>query len=123
MIRQTSIEAYNTIKENGLLSKRRWEVYDILFHHGPLTAHEVVQVARKQYPYANQTSFNARLSELKKEGVAIEVGSKTNEVSGVSNYLWDVTSGLPIKYDKPKIIKCPTCNGTGGIEHSQAKLF
>lgn len=123
MTRRTSIEAYNTIKDNGLLSKRRWEVYDILFHHGPLTAHEVVSVARRQYPRANQTSFNARLSELKAVGCAEEVGEKINPISEVLNYLWDVTDKLPVKLEKPKRTKCKACAGKGYLEHQQARLF
>ena len=67
-MRHTSIEAFNKIKEEGLLSRRKMEVYEILFRHGPLTAHEIVSIARDKYPQANQTGFNARLSELKEVG-------------------------------------------------------
>lgn len=113
MKRQTSLEAYSIILVDGLLSKRKWEVYDILYHHGPLTAHEVVGVARKKYPLANQTGFNARLSELKTLGVAVEVGEKENPVSKKKNYLWDVTNGLPKESVKKVKTKCPFCKGTG----------
>lgn len=123
MVRNTSREAYITIRDNGLLSERKWEVYDILFHHGPLTAHEVVAVARQKHPLSNQTSFNARLSELKKLGCATEVGEKLNPVSKVSNYLWDLTSNLPTKFDKAEREKCNVCDGKGYLETQQARLF
>ena len=97
MPRQTSIATYHQIEQEGLLSKRRLEVYQILFKYGPLTAHEIVDVARTKYPKANQTGFNARLSELKTLGVVSEVGAKKHEVSGKQNILWDVTSELPKK--------------------------
>ena len=111
--RETSFEAYRTIRDNGLLSVRRFEVYEILFYHGPLTAHEVVKIARKRYPLANQTTFNARLSELKERGVVMNCGVKKNPVSGVDNLLWDVTAKLPIKLKKKKLVKCFMCNGKG----------
>lgn len=101
MIRETSIEVYNKIKDDGLLSRRRFEVYEILFKHGPLTGNEIVRVARRKYPDANQTGFNARLSELKRMEVIVEVGEKPDDVSGYRCYLWDVTNKIP--KDLPKI--------------------
>ena len=118
MAREISYEAYKIIKENGLLSERRFQVYDILYRHGPLTAHEIVSIARKKYPVANQTGFNARLSELKRMGAVIEVGEKLNKVSNCSNYLWDVTKNLPVKLEKLKRTKCQHCNGKGFLEEN-----
>lgn len=122
MIRQTSVDAYHAIRDEGLISKRKFEVYEILFHHGPLTAHEIVYMARSKYPLANQTGFNARLSELKTLGLAIEVGEKINPVSGKLNYLWDVTDKRPVNFEKPHREKCKTCGGKGYIETVQAKF-
>jgi len=100
-MRKTSLEAYNTIKEEGLLSELRLMVYEILFEHGPLMAHEVVEYGKQVMPHANQTSFNARLSELEKLGV-VESGSwGIHPVSGMKCVLWDVTGQLP-KETKPK---------------------
>lgn len=96
-VRQTSIDCYNEIKANGLLSKRRMEVYEILFHHGQLTANEIVRVSKAEYPNTNPSSFHARLSELKRYGVIIEVGEKRDEVSGNNCYIWDLTDNLPSK--------------------------
>jgi Fe2+ or Zn2+ uptake regulation protein len=123
MKRKTSIEAYTRIKENGLLSKRRWEVYEILYHNGPLTAHEVVAIARRTYPHANQTSFNARLTELEEVGVAETCGEKINPVSGFHNKLWDVNDKIPLKFEKEKRHKCISCSGKGYISEQQARLF
>lgn len=101
-MRITSLEAYNAIKERKLLSAKRFEVYECLYQHGPLTAHEVVALGRKANPLANQTSWNARLSELEALGVVRTVGEKLNPVSNVSNLLWDVTDKLPSKFVKPE---------------------
>ena len=95
MVRDTSIEAYITIKENGLLSQRRFQVYECLYKHGPMTANDVIRWYRDQYPDVNQTGFNARFSELQEMGVITEVGEEIDSVSGNRCILWDVTSNLP----------------------------
>ncbi len=100
MTRHTSAQAYRRIEEEGLLSNRRWQVYDILYKHGPLTANEIIRYARRYHPTANQTGFNARLSELKRIGVVVEVGEKPDAISGQKCFLWDVTEGLPLKLPK-----------------------
>lgn len=115
-MRTTSLTAYATIRDSKLLSKRRWEVYEILFSHGPLTAHEVVAIARNKYPHANQTSFNARLSELNYIECVAVVGEKKNPISGCKNLLWDVTSKLPRKIEKSKREHCNLCGGKGYLE-------
>lgn len=125
MTRQTSIEAYNVIKENGLLSKRRWEVYDVLFHNGPLTAGEIGK-HMSGYRSAVSTAdrnIHARLSELKKFGVVFEVRERICSITGMTVIECDVTDRLPIKLEKPKRIKCKTCNGKGYLESAQTKLF
>ena len=96
-IRQTSIDCYNQIKESGLLSSRKMEVYEILFRHGPMTANEIVRKAKVSYPNTNPSSFHARLSELKKCNAIIEVGEKRDVFSGKSCYVWDLTDRIPVK--------------------------
>jgi hypothetical protein len=92
-----SVASYSLIEKNGLLSKRRLEVYSILFKNGALTAHEVVAIARKKSPNANQTGWNARFSELAEMGVIQAVGEKKNPVSNTTNTIWDITGKLPSK--------------------------
>jgi hypothetical protein len=94
-MRNTSLDAYERIKAEGLLSRRRFEVYEIVTLHGPVTAHRMVKFARSKYPEANQTGFNARLSELEEMGCITTVGEEINPVSGKSNLLWAVTGKLP----------------------------
>ena len=88
-MRQTSIDVYTEIKASGLLSKRRWQVYDCLFHEGPLTGNELVE--RLKLPGAWK-----RLSELEAETVVRDVGERQCSVTGREVTLWDVTSNLPI---------------------------
>lgn len=119
MTRQTSIEAYNTIKENGLLSKRRWEVYQTLYEHGPLSQVETSFSLRGKLDWG----INPRFSELKKMGLIIEVGKTIDPRTGQTVLLWDVTSNLPKKFEKPKRFKCNACAGKGYFEESQGRLF
>ena len=104
-IRQTSVDCYNEIVTNGLLSKRRFEVYEIIYSNGPLTANEIVRISKVKYPNTNPSSFNARLSELKRCGVIIEVGEKRDDISNNNCYIWDLTDRLPIKMEQPTNIK------------------
>lgn len=96
MTRQTSIAAYRSIKENGLLSKRRWEVYDYLFVNGPCTA---LRVWREVAPKSANGGITTRFSELKRMGVVQEVG-ETKDATGMRAILWDVTARLPIPLQK-----------------------
>lgn len=96
--RQTSIEAYRNIKEKGLLSRRRFEVYSYVFNHGPISANEMCRDMLRQG--LTFSSYNARFSELRDIGVLQEVGFKTDEITNQKVIVWDVTSALPIPYKK-----------------------
>lgn len=98
MTRQTSIEAYRAIEESGLLSKRRWEVYRHVWHHGPLTQNEAARILT---PGNVSGTISGRFSELKEMGLLIEVGKKNDPITGKSNYLWDATDRrVPIIKEK-----------------------
>lgn len=101
-MRATSIQAYQQIRDSGLLSEMRWKVYDYLFNNGPLTANELTKGLLGAYPKANP-SWHKRLSELERCGVAATMGTRVCSVSGNNCTLWDVTAALPMK--KPKLPK------------------
>jgi hypothetical protein len=104
--RDTSIEAYHAIRDNGLLSKRRFQVYDELYHNGPLTANEVVRKYQRTNPNIKDASINGRFSELERIGVIRDTGEvRVDEISGHNCILWDVTSNLPVKPEKKKTFK------------------
>jgi hypothetical protein len=94
----TSIKALNHIRNSGLLSKRRLETYEYLVNYGPITGNDLIRVARKHHPTANQTSFNARLSELETIGMARTVGLAKDSVSGNECKLWEA---IPNPYPSP----------------------
>lgn len=121
MTRQTSIECYNTIKENGLLKKLKWRVYDYIYHHGPVSQNEAYIALTSEG--MNVGSIGTRFSELERQGAVTIVGTKLNPATGMEVYIWDTTNNIPVKLEKPTRHKCNTCNGKGYIETTQAKLF
>lgn len=101
MIRQTSIDIYHQIQNDGLLSKRRWQVYDILYQHGPLTGGEVASYMKSIHGVRGfSESVRNRLTELREMGAAREVGETSCPVTGNQVILWDVTGDLPRQIDK-----------------------
>lgn len=103
MTRRTSIDVYHQIEAEGLLSKRRWEVYDYLFKHGPLTQREVSDSIATEY--AHHQSYTPRFAELEARGVIESVGERPCSVTGRNVLVWDVTDRLPVEPDatgKPK---------------------
>ena len=101
-VRQTSIDVYREIEASGLLSKTRQDVYSYLFHNGPLTAGEIFMGLNKVLV---KGSVCARLTELERLGVILEVGVKPCSLTGMTATLWDVTNQLPIKSEELKAKK------------------
>lgn len=93
-IRQTSIETYRRIRDQGLLTVMRFQWYSALFNHGPLTRAEVVKHLEFPGQERQPDGYN-RLSELRKQGVARVVGSRECSVTGNRCQIWDVTDQLP----------------------------
>jgi len=91
-VRDTSIEAFRNLVENGVLSKRRAEAYSILYQHGPMTSNEVFQHANLHGNPNYRHNTNARMTELRDLGVAAEIGTATCKVTKRRVILWDVTS-------------------------------
>lgn len=99
--RDTSVEAFKIIRENGLLSKRRMEVYKYLYENGPCTAKQVTGNLRQGLQ--DSGGYNTRLSELRRMGVVKEVDKVKCDESGQMVILWDVTSEIPKKLYKDPI--------------------
>ena len=97
MIRETSLEAYRKIKENGFLSRRRFEVYEFVALNGPCTINTILKKLSVQGN--NTSSYTSRLGELRDMGVLQEVGK---EIAPTQNsvILWDITERMPVKLVK-----------------------
>lgn len=94
----TSIQAYNEIKENGLLSIRQFQVYHILVCHGPLSGGEIWHNYLKEE--AQIDSIRPRLAELERLGVITAIGEKVSPITGKTVILWNSTGNIPIKLEK-----------------------
>jgi hypothetical protein len=95
--RQTSIDCFNQIKAQGLLSKRRMEVYTKLLTIAPCTASEL----QKSMDYNNGgRDCMKRLSELRDLGTIYEKKERKCNVTGKIVIEWDLTDKLPIKITK-----------------------
>ena len=112
MIRQTSLDSYKTIQENGLLPRLKWETYTALFEHGPCTARELFYKAGWHHD-KNNHNISSRLGELRDLGTVYEVEERPCQYTGIDVIVWDVTANLHRKIIKPKKVKCSHCRGTG----------
>lgn len=106
-VRATSIDAYNKIRENGMLAEKQMELYEVLFHHGPLTANEVFLKfkAKRGKHYAIDAQYRSKLHALREKGVVAEVGIVQDPLSGMHVIQWDVTDRLPAKPEKKPTLK------------------
>ena len=92
--RQTSIDCYNKIKQEGLLSKRRLQVYESIFNYAPCTASEVFNEKNLK------TNQSGRFTELRDLGVIYEKGERLCRVTGRNVIEWDLTDRLPVNIKK-----------------------
>lgn len=100
MTRKTSLEVYERIKREGLLSERRQQVYDILYEFGPLTGGQVAVKMRLDHGVRGVSeSVRNRLTELREWGCVEELEDIDCPVTGNRSILWDVNGKAP---EKPK---------------------
>ena len=99
-MKEESIQAYKTIMENGLLSERRFQFYEIIYRYGPLSITAALEIASKTIRSNNIGSQSGRFSELEALGVIETVGSQKCPKSGHEVNLWAVTGALPKKPKK-----------------------
>ena len=97
--RQTSIDCYNQIKQEGLLSKRRLQVYESIYNSAPCTASEVFKDKNLK------TNQSGRFTELRDLGVIYEKGERLCSITGMNVIEWDLTDRLPVNIKKPNNTK------------------
>ena len=93
--RQTSIDCYNQIKAEGLLSKLRLATHYAMLYSAPCTAGEL-QI------YIDKNGIKVKhawklLSQLRDLGVVYEKTERKCNVTGRVVIEWDLTDRLPIK--------------------------
>jgi hypothetical protein len=97
--RQTSIDCYNLIKAQGLLSKRRLEVYEAILKNAPCSSSEAMISNLNSTNVLSQS--RARFTELRELGVIYEKGEKKCTITGKNVIEWDLTDKLPINTKTP----------------------
>ena len=102
MARETSIETYNQIKAEGLLSERRLQVYEILYEHGPMTGSQVSKIFHQKHTGTTLSeTVRNRITELIERGVVKEMPETVICPFSKRRVLqFDVTSGLPTEPQK-----------------------
>ena len=94
--RQTSIDCYNKIKEQGLLSNMRFKVYEAILKKAPCTSGEAFATMTTKENQISQS--RARFTELRNLGVIYEKGEKKCSITGRNVIEWDLTDKLPVDY-------------------------
>lgn len=101
--RQTSIDCYNQIKANGLLSKKRLEVYESILKNAPCTSGEAFSTMTTKENQISQS--RARFTELRELGVIYEKGVRKCRITGKNVIEWDLTNRLPVIFKNKKQTK------------------
>lgn len=107
-MRTTSLEVYHQIKQEGLLSKMRWLVYEDVFQNGPCTSAQSFKRIIGSNGSRSLTQSRARFTELRDMGAFKELGTTRCPVTGRKAILWDVTSKAPtqLKRETRKSYAC-----------------
>ena len=95
--RQTSIDCYDEIKKQGLLSKSRFEVYEALLYSAPCPSSEAIRNANTTFGVFGVSS---RFTELRDLGAIYEKGVKKCSITGRNVIEWDLTDRLPQAFIK-----------------------
>jgi hypothetical protein len=106
-MRKTSIDCFNQITNEGLLSKCRLQVYKALYELGkPSTAREIF--ATMQLVKIEPT----RLTELMNMGVIYEKSIRKCTITGRNVIEWDLTDNLPTDTKVPTNTKKDRVNNS-----------
>lgn len=98
MTQQTSTDVYNEIKNKGLLTHLRWEVYNCLYTNGPLTQAETSRIIGN---HGENQGITPRFAELQRMGVIRKIGKRRCTVTGYTVFEWGLTDQLPQKTAAP----------------------
>jgi len=98
-INQNSMDAFNHIKKNGLLSDKRLKVYQIFVHNPEgLTGSEVSDIYKKNYPSSQHSeTIRNRITELRDMGVLDEVGNVACRFTKRTVMKYKVNTNMPTK--------------------------
>lgn len=123
MVRDTSLEAYFDNISSGLKAAKEKAVLRALVEFEPCTVNELFQKWKGSTTLC-QANIGSALFALREKGVVVDDKKRACTVTGRNAYVWRTTGQAHVKFDKPKIQKCPTCKGAGVLKSApQARLF
>lgn len=98
-INQNSLDAFNHIKKNGLLSDKRLKVYQIFVHNpNGLTGSQVSEIYKKNFPSSQHSeTIRNRIIELKDMGVLDEVGNVVCQFTKRTVMKYKANTNMPTK--------------------------
>lgn len=103
MVRDTSIAAYHAIKERGLLSERRFQVYEIFVEANPrpLTGSQVSRLWHDRYQGSDTSEVvRSRITELAERGLLEEDGTVFDDRTEMMVIAWRVVDRLPAEVER-----------------------
>jgi len=102
MIQRTSIDTYHAIRDSGVLSEKRMNVFDI-FYENPngLTGSEVSELYKSKFPTSKHSeTIRNRITELCQMGVIAEMGVSECPYTKRKVMKWCCVDKLPIPLEK-----------------------
>lgn len=105
IMRQTSIEAYNYVKENGILARFQFQVYETVYLNDGITQNECHRIMEDTYKRRiNKPSVTPNFARLKEMLLIEEIGERDCRVTGRNCLIYSITGNRPfiVKKDKPK---------------------
>jgi len=101
MVRKTSIDTYNIVKNSGLLSKLRLKVYLALYKNGPMGMLETFRYINPGESDGHKLqSYNPRFTELKQMGLIEECGERVCDITNQTVMLLQTTDNVGQKLPK-----------------------
>lgn len=119
MSQGTSVSAYHSIRDSGLLGELQLKVVHAIALNGPLTSGELAEY----HLDAARVSISPRLAELKTQGVVKEAEKRACAATGRECIAWDLTGNVPAKLSKKELILKEIQKFEGKIEKLKKKLL
>jgi len=104
MIKHTSLEAYRKVKESGILSKQREQVFEWFCEFAPCTINELInRVGDRHKPlFREPNHINKIPCQLQKHKVIEPYTSRNCRVTGNLSEVWRLTGNDPVKIKRKK---------------------
>ena len=120
-VRETSLESFYWLKEEGILGERQMQIYRAIVDNPEVSDRELCGICSLPI-----NSVTPRRNELEELGLIESAGVKINS-NGRSCHSWIATEYIKEQVRERKVlsknkITCPYCQGKGWINNGQLRL-